>query len=159
MGIRPTKALGNMYCEARIRASRYNDRLRSREGAAEMLGYASSSSVADWELGVSTPTPDVVLKMADLYGAPELCNEYCTSQCPLGRNIPKVEVAELDRITIKTLSTFRRISETREKLLDITEDGVISESEKGDLREIIEHMEELEKLAQSLKLWAAKNIE
>ena len=157
MGTKPTKALDNVYCQARLEASKYNDRLKSREGASELLGYGPST-IADWELGVSTPSPDSVLKMADLYNAPELINQYCTQQCPLGSSVPRVETAERDRITVKTLATFRKISETREKLLDITEDGIITDDEKEDLAVIISNMEELEKLSKQIKLWAEKNL-
>ena len=49
MGRDATKAAGNPWFEARKKASEYDDRLRSREGAAELLGM-SVSSVADAEL-------------------------------------------------------------------------------------------------------------
>ena len=35
MGAAATKAVGNVYYEARKKAAMYNDRLSSREGAAE----------------------------------------------------------------------------------------------------------------------------
>ena len=38
MGSNPTKAANNMYCKCRLAAAKYNDKLNSREGAAEMLG-------------------------------------------------------------------------------------------------------------------------
>lgn len=41
MGTRPTKAKDNIFCKARLDAARYNDKLKSRAGAAEALGYAS----------------------------------------------------------------------------------------------------------------------
>ena len=50
MGREATKAAGNPWYEARINASKYDDRLKSREGAAELLGM-SVSSVTDAELG------------------------------------------------------------------------------------------------------------
>ena len=159
MGTRPTKAMSNVFCSARLEASKYNDKLRSRDGAAEMLGYASSSTIADWELGVSIPTPEAVLKMADLYKAPELMNHYCTQLCPLGKNMPKVEALDLDRITVRALATFNRVSRTKELLLDITEDGVITEAERGDLKAIMTNLEELEKVAQNLKCWVKKNLD
>ena len=37
-----TKAVGNLWYEARKKAAIYNGRLCSREGAAEMLGIGSS---------------------------------------------------------------------------------------------------------------------
>lgn len=52
MGRDATKAVGNPWYEARKQASIYDDRLKSREGAAELLGM-SSSSVAEAELGMT----------------------------------------------------------------------------------------------------------
>ena len=96
--------------------------------------------------------------MADLYNAPELENYYCRTMCPLGSEIPKAELADMDRITIRTLSTFRKIGETKEMLLDITEDGVIDVNEKPQLEEILKNLEEVEEIAQSMKLWIKKNL-
>lgn len=51
--------------------------------------------------------------------------------------MPKAELANLDRITVRTLSVFRKIGKTKEMLLDITADGVIDESEKPELDEVV----------------------
>lgn len=159
MGRRPTKAANNPFCKARLMAAEYNERLYSKEGAAELLGV-SVSTLSDYELGLTKIIPpDMVVKMSNLYNAPELENYYCTNMCPLGCNIPKVDVEELDRISLKALSTFRKVEETRETLLDITADGVISEDEKADMQKVIENLEELEQVAQSLKLWVKKNMQ
>ena len=50
MGRDATKAAGNPWYQARKKAAEYDDRLCSREGAAEQLGM-SVSSLADAELG------------------------------------------------------------------------------------------------------------
>ena len=52
MGREATKAAGNPWYEARKRAAEYDDRLSSREGAAESLGM-SVSALADAELGLT----------------------------------------------------------------------------------------------------------
>lgn len=159
MGRRPTKAADNPFCKARLEAASYNDRLFSKESASELLGV-SVSTLSDYELGVTKVIPpDMVVKMSDLYNAPELENYYCTNMCPLGCNIPKVSVEELDRISLKALSTFRKVEGTRELLLDITADGVISEDEREDMQKILGNLEELEQVAQSLKLWVKKNMQ
>ena len=64
--------------------------------------------------------------------------------CPLGCNIPKVDLEALDRISLRALATFRKVEETREILLDITADGVIAENEKADLQKVLDNLEELE---------------
>lgn len=96
--------------------------------------------------------------MADLYNAPELENYYCTNICPLGGDMPKADIATLDRISVRALSTFRKLGDTKEMLLDVAADGIVDESEKADMQKILEDLEELEQVAQSLKLWVKKNL-
>jgi len=152
-----TKAAGNVFYEARFEASTKNDRLSSREGAAEELGI-DRTRLARIELGSLMPYPEEVLLMADLYNAPELKNYYCREVCPLGYDVPKIELDDLDRITIKALASFRRLSETKDILLDITEDGVISSNEKPELEKILSNLDEVAGVAQSLKAWVEKNL-
>lgn len=72
MGRDAMKAGENICFRCRKQAAKYNDRLSSREGAAELLGV-SVSSLADYELGNTKVIPvDKIVLMADLYGAPEL---------------------------------------------------------------------------------------
>jgi hypothetical protein len=158
MGRRPTKAADNPFCKARLEAAKYDDRLYSKEGASELLGI-SVSTLSDYELGLTKVVPpDMVVKMANLYHAPELENYYCTEMCPLGCDMPKVSIEELDRIAISALSSFRKIGTTRELLLDITEDGEITEDEKPALATIVNNLSELEQVAKELKLWIKKNL-
>ena len=77
------KAAGNIWYDARLKAAEHDDRLYSREGAAERLGM-SPSAVADAELGLTKCMPvDKAVLMADLYNAPELLNYYCKNECPI----------------------------------------------------------------------------
>lgn len=96
-----TKAVGNAFYEARIEAAKCNDRLASREGAAEELGI-DRTRLARIELGSLIPYPEEVLLMAEAYGAPQLTNHYCSSCCPLGKEtIPPCELLQIDRLTVK----------------------------------------------------------
>lgn len=52
MGSNPTNAKENIYFQCRKCAAAYNDKLNSREGAAELLGV-SVSSLADYELDMT----------------------------------------------------------------------------------------------------------
>lgn len=157
MGTNPTKAANNLYCQCRKAAAIYNDKLNSREGAAEQLGY-SPSSLAGWELGTDRPSPEAALLMSDLYHAPEIRNHYCRNECPLGTNVQKLELEDLDRISIKALASFRKMAETKEILLDITEDGIISDDEKPELDTVMKNLDEVSAIAQSLKVWVEKNM-
>lgn len=151
------KTSNNVFYKARCEAATHNEQLSSREGAADIMSI-DRGRLYRIESGIINPYPEEIRLMADLYNAPELENYYCTNICPLGGEMPKADLADLDRISIRALSTFRKIGETKELLLDITEDGVISEDEKGDLNKVLENLEELEQIAQSLKLWVKKNL-
>lgn len=130
MGREATKAAGNPWFEARKMASMYDDRLCSREGAAERLGM-SVSAVADAELGLSKCMPvDKAVLMADLYNAPNLLNHYCLNECPIGGRLSlSAEVLSIDRVTVKLLKLLRveKLSEIKDALLDIAEDGKIND--------------------------------
>lgn len=53
-----TKAADNMFCQARYEAAKFNERLSSREGAAEELGV-DRTRLARIELGSVTPYPEL----------------------------------------------------------------------------------------------------
>lgn len=151
------KTSANVFYKARYAASSHNEQLSSREGAADIMSI-DRGRLYRIESGIANPYPEEIHLMADLYNAPELRNYFCKTICPLGEDIPKAEVADLDRITIRTLSAIRKLGETKELLLDITEDGIIDESEKNDMEKVLQNLEELEQIAQNMKLWIKKNL-
>lgn len=147
----------NVFYKARCEAAKHNEQLSSREGAADIMSI-DRGRLYRIESGIANPYPEEIHLMADLYNAPELENYFCTNMCPLGEDIPKAEIANLDRIAVRTLSAFRKLKDTEALLLDITEDGVIDESEKADMEKVLEDLEKLEIAAQSLKIWVKKNL-
>lgn len=158
MGTNPTKAADNIYCKCRKEAAKYNDRLNSREGAAEMLGI-SLSSLADYELGNTRPPIETVNRMAEIYGTPELRSRYCSAECPLGEGVfPAVTITGLDRVALRTLKALKGADTgLYDALLEITHDGVIHEHEKPILKEIFENLEDIAHCYHEFKLWAEKN--
>ena len=151
------KTASNIFYQARCKASTHNEQLSNREGAADLMSI-DRGRIYRIESGVADPYPEEVHLMADLYNAPELRNYYCTEICPLGCDMPKVGAVDLDRITIRALSSFKKISQTEKILLDITEDGIISDDEKPAMQKVLENLGELEAIAQNLKVWVKKNL-
>ncbi len=151
------KTSSNVFYKARCEAAKHNEQLSSREGAADIMSI-DRGRLYRIESSIINPYPEEIRLMADLYNAPELENHYCTNMCPLGWDKPKADLADLDRISLRALSTFRKLGETNELFLDITEDGVIDESEKPQLDKILRTLDELEQVAQSLKIWVKKNL-
>lgn len=154
MGREARKAAGNPWYEARKKAAEYDDRLCSREGAAERLGM-SVSAVADAELGLTKCMPvDKAVLMADLYNAPQLLNYYCLHECPIGcRHSISDEVVDIDRVTVKMLKGLRvdKLEEIKDSLLDIAEDGKITDDEKPELKEVLDYLDSLAKTVSELK--------
>ena len=145
MGREARKAVGNPWYEARKRAAEYDDRLSSREGAAESLGM-SVSALADAELGLTKCMPvDKAVLMADRYNAPQLLNYYCLHECPIG-----CRQSLSDKLLLKSLKVDE-LEEIKDSLLDIAEDGRITEDEKPELREILDYLDDLAKTISELK--------
>lgn len=159
MGSGCTKDNQNVYFRARKAAAEYNEKLFSREGAAELLGI-SLSAVADYELGITKFVPvDKVVLMADLYNSPELRTWYCKHECPIGKHIPlATQAGGIEGIALRLLKEFdtKQIKEMNKKLIDITADGIISDDEKPVLEEIIGRLDELSVAISELKLAGEK---
>lgn len=151
------KTSSNIFFRARCEAATHNDQLSSREGAADIMSI-DRGRLYRIESSIANPYPEEIHMMADLYHAPELINIYCRCICPLGGDIPEVSLDDLDRISIKALSSFRKITETKESLLDIVEDGIITDDEKPKLDVILKNLDELAAVSQNLKIWIAKNL-
>lgn len=157
MGSGPTKAAANVYCKCRMEAAKYNDKLSSREGAAEALGV-SPSTLAGYELGLTKVVPvDKVVCMADLYHAPELTNWYCAHECPIGvRSVPELQVTTLDRVALKILHSLQEVSAIKETVIAITADGMITKEEQPQLAKVIAALDAIAVTALELRMWAEK---
>ena len=159
MGNDCTKEIQNVYFRARKNAALYNEKLFSREGAAELLGI-STSTLADYELGITKFVPvDKVVLMADLYNCPELKTGYCKNECPIGKHIPlATSVSGIEGIALRILKGMdsEEVKNIQKSLIDIVSDGVITEEEKPVLKEIIQKLDEMALAISELKLVGEK---
>lgn len=72
MARQATKACGNRYFEARMRAAKWNEKLSTRAGAIDYLPGVTEDSLKKYELDITRPPNIVVALMADAYNEPEL---------------------------------------------------------------------------------------
>lgn len=129
MGCGTIKSGENMYFGCRKKAAKYNDKLGSREGASESLGV-SVSTLADYELGITKVVPvDNVMRMADLYNAPELKQWYCATECPLGKDRQSPLDISDDRSFIRAKNALDDIETSMNTFAGIMDDGIISPDE------------------------------
>ena len=64
----------------------------------------------------------------------------------------------LDRLILNTLGALNDVADLKDSLIDISEDGLIDESEREEFRRILNVLSEISETAQSLELWARKNL-
>ena len=72
MGREPSRASGNAYFEARKKAAEWNERLSSREGAADELQVSIDVVVSAENDKYKEMPRYIVERMADIYHAPHL---------------------------------------------------------------------------------------
>lgn len=161
MGKDSTKGNDNVYFRARKEAATYNERLFSREGAAELLGI-SVSTLADYELGNTKVVPvDKVVLMADLYNCPELKYGYCKNECPIGKQMPlATEAKGIEGIALRMIQKFdpEGLNEMKNSLVDIAADGIISDDEKPKLEAILRKLDDMAVVINEMKLVGEKAL-
>lgn len=159
MGKEPLKENTNVYFQARKRAAMSNDRLFSRENAAELIGI-SPYTLADYELGNTKVVPvDKVMIMADLYNAPELITGYCKFQCPIKGFMPlATEEKNLQGIALRLLKGLNDedVQELKKRMIDIMEDGEVTDDEVEEFKKLLSRLDNLAEIISELKLSGEK---
>ncbi len=131
----------------------------TREAASARLGCISADRIEKIENEKSAPHPDEVLAMSKAYGNPSLCNYYCSHECPIGQEyVPEVESKALEKITLEMLATLNTLSAEKDRLIEITVDGKISEDEMHDFKKIKEHLSQMSLAIDSLNLWVDEQV-
>ena len=153
MGRKSTKENKNIYQTSREAAD------LTREAASELLEFISSDRIEKIENEKSLPHPDEILAMADCYKNPSLCNYYCSHECPIGQEyIPEVKFKELSQITLEMLASLNSLEKEKNRLIEITVDGEISDDEMHDFEKIQEQLSQISIAIDSLQLWVQKAI-
>ena len=148
MGKRSVKENKNIY-----QISRENMNL-TRDAANELMVYISPERIEKIESGKVLPHPDEVLAMESGYRTPELCNYYCTHECPIGEKyVEVVTYKDLSQITLETLASLNALDKAKSRFIEITVDGTITEDELKDFLKIQEEMGKISATVASLKLW------
>lgn len=131
----------------------------TRDAASELMEYVSPDRIEKIESEKSLPHPDEVLIMAKAYKAPNLCNYYCSHECPIGQQyVPEVQIKDLSQITLEMLNSLNSVEKAKERIIEITVDGKITEDEASDFIKIKENLDEISHSVDSLSLWIEKAI-
>ena len=153
MGRSSTKENKNIYQQSRENAA------LTREAAAEQMDFLTESKIEKIEYEKTLPHPEEVLAMAKCYKDPTLCNYYCSHECPIGQEyVPEVSIKELSQITLEMLASLNALEKEKNRLIEITVDGVISKDELDDFHKIQERLGQISLAIDSLQMWVEKAI-
>lgn len=131
----------------------------TREQAGDLLVTVPPERIEKIENERSLPHPEEVLAMSRGYKKPTLCNYYCSTECPIGKQyVPKVEVKELSAIVLEMLASLNAVNRKQERLIEITADGRIDNDEIDDFIYIQDELERISITVETLQLWAEKML-
>lgn len=131
----------------------------SREKAGELLETIPPERIEKIENEKSWPHPDEVLLMSQKYKRPSLCNYYCANDCPIGREyVPEIQVKDLSAIVLEMLASLNAVNKEKDRLIEITYDGKISNDEIDDFIAIQKELERISITVETLQLWAEKML-
>lgn len=97
--------------------------------------------------------------MAQKYKSPELCNYYCSNQCPIGQQYePEVKIQDLCQIVLKMVDSLNTVQDNQRRLISITADGIVDDSEIDDFVSIQEELEKISITVEALQLWTEQMV-
>ncbi len=153
LGRGSTRKNKNIYQQIR------EERGLTREKAGELLESVTPERIEKIESEKSVPHPDEVLIMAQKYNRPDLCNYFCSQECPIGQQyVPEVHMADLSQIVLQMLASLNSVSKDKDRLIEITADGEISDDELKDFIRIQDQLEKISITVEALQLWAEKML-
>ena len=123
----------------------------TRAQASEKLEWISASRIEKIESDRSPVTPEEVLAMAEVYGKRELCNYYCSTECPISKK-------SLSEIILELLALINKLEKEKDRLIEITSDGIIHDDEIKDFVMMNNQLKHISMNVESLKLWFEETI-
>lgn len=131
----------------------------SREKASDLLETIPPERIEKIENEKVVPYPEDILTMAEKYKSPDLCNYYCSKQCPIGRHyVPEVKIKDLSQIVLEMLASLNSMNRKKDRLIEITADGKIANDEIEDFIKIQKELEHISVTVETLQLWVEKML-
>jgi DNA-binding XRE family transcriptional regulator len=152
------KTFGEQLREARLKASAYNEKLATQQGAAEALEVSSPETIGRWERDEVLPSNINARRMAQLYNAPELLTNYCAMICPIGcGRMSPVQDECFERTAIKLFNEAQGVGDVAKALLLIASDGKVRPDEVTAFQDVVKKLGSLKTVIDALQIYAEKN--
>ena len=99
-----------------------------------------------------------VRRMAQLYRAPELMQNYCATQCPLGcGRVTPVQDECFERTAIKLFNEAQDVGDLAKALLVIASDGKVNADEAREFQKVVKKLGSLKAVIDALQVYAEKH--
>lgn len=155
-----TVAKGNIYYETRVMSQ--NPKCSNRLVAAELLGI-NKERLFFIETDQREAYPDEVLKMSELYKDEKIITHFCNNICAIGRKFScKVihnDVSNVYKSSVIFIQSLKQAERAKDKILEILEDGEISDDELASVQECIVELQKIMSDILNLKLALEKASE
>ncbi len=154
MGRKSIKTNKNIYFQSREQAG------LTRAQASELMDYVSESRIDKIENDRTSIQPDDVIAMAKAYKKPTLCNYYCTHECSIGKeNVTELRPTNLSELSLSIFNSLNALNKQKERLMEIAEDGVVSDDEMTDFLSIQKNLDKISTTVETLKLWMKEALD
>ena len=154
MGRKSIKANKNIYFQSR------EDAGLTRAEASELMGCVSESRIDKIENDRTRVQPEDVTAMAKAYKRPNLCNYYCTHECSIGKDtVTELRPSNLSELSLSIFNSLNALNKQKERLMEIAEDGVVSDDEMSDFLSIQKNLDKISTTVETLKLWMAEALD
>ena len=131
----------------------------TREAASELIQALPADRIEKIENERCNPQPDEILIMAEKYNSPELCNYYCSNQCPIGKKyVPEIKIYSLSKIVLNMLVSLNNAKDLQNRFMEITADEAITNEELEDFVFIQEELEKISITVEAMQLWVEQML-
>jgi transcriptional regulator with XRE-family HTH domain len=144
-----------------LKMRRQEETTLTRDQVADKTAI-SYSRLEKIERGLLAANAEDVVELSELYKQPDLCNYYCSNECPIGRDpdsiISRPVQTELSGIALSLLNSIKKLNDQKDRMVEITVDGKIESNELRDFFRLHNSLREISDIAASLSLWMRKQI-
>lgn len=116
-------------------------------------------TLGDIERGTKCPALTDVVEMAKAYDSKRLCRWFCSNECPVGQHINLIKVdgtgeEHIGLIMLSIIDSLNKLNKIDlERLIEISKDGIIDESEADDFNALKRSLKKISKAYGALMRW------
>lgn len=122
----------------------------TQEKAAELIDI-SVESIRAYESGRRIPPGNVVIRMVDIYDARYLAYQHLKAEEVGQKYLPEIDVKDLPSAILRLQKEVTDFLKSRDELIDITCDGIISAEEMPRYQRILKELDDIVAAIMSLK--------